>query len=188
MHKAVSFSCATVSAVCPKTDKSSAAKSFYFLHLNWHFNISAYRATHTAMLKIYVIAQYRPTHKVGPWHFVCWGSKRHSIFRLYRNIRYVPWFFWNLQKHFINTRTGRLHMWEMLLFYFFLSNTLITVHSQKRWQTIISNMETLTQWIKPSIRTSHTVWKVHKRILVYCNEAFKTRKRLNLCHITISKI
>ena len=40
-------------------------------------------------------------------------------------------------------------------------------------------------WLKANSRRARTVWCVQKSTSLYCNVAFKTRKRQNLCHIGI---
>ena len=43
----------------------------------------------------------------------------------------------------------------------------------------------MTKWVKANNRTAKTVWWFQKITSLYCNSAFKTRKRQHSCHVTI---
>uniref|UniRef100_A0A8C9XV11 TNFR-Cys domain-containing protein n=1 Tax=Sander lucioperca TaxID=283035 RepID=A0A8C9XV11_SANLU len=49
----------------------------------------------------------------------------------------------------------------------------------------IFDVDIMIKWVKASNRTARTVWYVQKMTSLYCNAAFKTRKRQHLCHIRI---
>ena len=41
----------------------------------------------------------------------------------------------------------------------------------------MSNVDIMTKWVKTSIRRIQTLWLVEEITSLYCNAAFKTRKR-----------